>query len=149
MTLNIREQTPFTADCGVFSAVDVQAYVENGDVPADFLDIITEDVMRAPVRVTLTGQVYDRQSLAQWREACVARGAAYEVRDPNTNLPLDPQVKLQRVPQLEAALRDFRQAVNRELLARGEPLLEEPASVKDSLSRGCWLGCFAACCRTE
>ena len=148
MTPNICERTPIMAICGAFTARDVQAYVDNGDVPDQFLDIITEDVMRVPVQVTLTKQVYDRQSLAKWREACMARGAAYGVRDPNTNLPLDQPVQLQRVPELEASLRAFRRAVNQALIARGEPPLEEPARVQDSLSRGWWLGCLATCCGT-
>ena len=145
MTLNMHEQIPTPATHSAFTQFDVQAYVDNGDVPDHFLDIITEDVMRAPVQVALTGQIYDRQSLAQWRETCIAKGAAFGVRDPNTNLPLDQQVKLKRVPKLEKSLRAFRQAVNAELMSRGEPPLQAPAAVKDGLSRSCWLGCFATC----
>ena len=93
-----------------------------------------------------TGQIYDRQSFAEWCDKCLAKGASFGgVTDPKTNLALGFQVKLQRVPKLEKTLQAFRAAINVELARLGQPPLEEPAAVRDGLSRGCLLGCLAAC----
>ena len=149
MTLDLLPQSPATTS-RAYTIRDVHDYVEHGDVPDLFLDIISHDVMRAPIQVAQTGQIYDRQSWMQWRDTCLAKGAALGgVVDPNTNIPLGYRVKLKRVPELEKALQAFRRAVNAELLSRGEPTLEDPSPARDGLIYGCWLGCFAVCFGAE
>jgi hypothetical protein len=146
MIPTVRKPNPCTLLDPKFSQTDVKNYVEANETPEDFLDIITFDVMRSPVQVAQTGQIYDRQSFAKWSDNCLTKGASFGgVTDPKTNIALGFNVKLKRVPHLEKSLLAFRAAINTELARLGQPLLEEPAAVTDGLSRGCWLGCLAAC----
>lgn len=150
MTTIVRKPHPGATPAPNFTRTDVENYVDSHEIPEDFLDIINFEVMRSPVLVAKTGQIYDRQSFAAWSEKCLAKGTTFGgVTDPKTNVALGFRVELKRVPQLEKSLKAFREAINLELALSGEPPLEEPARVRDGLSRGCWLGCLAACCGVE
>ncbi|WIA28352.1 hypothetical protein OEZ86_010899 [Tetradesmus obliquus] len=94
-----------------------QRTAEDEDVPDDFKDPITYEIINDPVVLRATGQVYEYQSLRRWL-------AAGNYRCPRTNLELvDAQVC--RLPWLKQSIRDWLQQHGRQLPAEASCCLAD------------------------